>query len=108
MRKKLILSILCIVLLCSGCSSEIKEMDNSIYNEINNISNKSMENINKINNETVWFEDTGIVVKTYNERLIHIVRDDLGWLYYMQNDSFMIPVTDEDGNKTKDITIFEK
>ena len=109
MRKKLILSLLCIVLLlCSGCSSETKRVKDSIYNELNNLSNKSVENINKISNSEVWFEDTGVVVKTYNERLIHIVRDNLGWLYYMQTDSFMIPVTDEEGNKTKDITIFEK
>ena len=108
MKKKLILLILCIVLLCSGCSIETKWVEDSIYNELNNLSNKPIENIDKISNSEVWFEDTGVVVKTYNERLIHIVRDNLGWLYYMQTDSFIIPVTDKDGNKTKDITIFEQ
>lgn len=55
-----------------------------------------------------WFEDTGILVRDDYDRLYHIVTDKNGWLYYSPSvDGVTCPVLDENGNPTKDISIFE-
>lgn len=55
-----------------------------------------------------WFEDTGIDVKNFQDRLYNIVRDGNGWLYYCSDvEGTLIPVVNELGLPTKDITIFE-
>lgn len=55
-----------------------------------------------------WFEDTGILIRDDYDRLYHIVADKNGWLYYSPSvDGVTCPVLGEDGNPTKDISIFE-
>lgn len=55
-----------------------------------------------------WFEDTGINVKTFQNRLYHIVRDGNGYLYYMSDiENNLIPVVNELGLPTKDTAVFE-
>lgn len=65
--------------------------------------------IGKEDGATLWFEDTGIVVKDSYDKVYHILKDKNGWLYYnCQGDSAILEkVLDENGNITKDTSIFE-
>lgn len=55
-----------------------------------------------------WFEDTGIDVKNFQNRLYNIVRDRNGWLYYCSDiEGTLTPVVNELGLPTKDIAVFE-
>lgn len=54
-----------------------------------------------------WFEDTGIDVKNFQNRLYNIVKDGNGWLYYCSDiEGTLIPVVNEFGLPTKDIAVF--
>lgn len=63
----------------------------------------------KVEDAQLWFEDTGVVVKDPVDRVYHIVKDKNGYLYYCcQGESAVLEkVLDENGNSTKDISIFE-
>ena len=69
----------------------------------------TMGDINKEDDAKLWFEDTGIIVKDSSNRIYHILKDRNGWLYYnCQGESAVLEkVLDENGNSTKDTSIFE-
>lgn len=69
----------------------------------------SISDMSKESEAKIWFEDTGIVVKNSWDRVYHIVKDGNGYLYYMViGDSASLErVLDENGNSTKDISMFE-
>lgn len=69
----------------------------------------TIDDMGKEYGATLWFEDTGIVVKDSYDKVYHILKDKNGWLYYnCQGDSAILEkVLDENGNSTKDTSIFE-
>lgn len=69
----------------------------------------SVDNMSKEDEATLWFEDTGIIVKDSYDKVYHILKDKNGWLYYnCQGESAVLEkVLDENGNSTKDTSIFE-
>lgn len=69
----------------------------------------TIDDMGKEDGATLWFEDTGIVVKDSYDKVYHILKDKNGWLYYnCQGDSAILEkVLDENGNSTKDTSIFE-
>lgn len=70
--------------------------------------NNTTADLSKVDDAQLWFEDTGIMVKDSEGRIYHIVKDKNGYLYYSKGSSaFLEKVIDENGNSTKDISIFE-
>lgn len=58
----------------------------------------------------VWFTLTGIVVESFDGTKYDILKDRNGWLYYSHMGKFyreLEPVIDSDGNRTKDLSLFD-
>lgn len=70
--------------------------------------NNTTADMSKAADAQLWFEDTGIMVKDSEGRIYHIVKDKNGYLYYSKGSNAVLEkVLDENGNSTKDISIFE-
>lgn len=55
-----------------------------------------------------WFEDTGIDVKNFQNRMYNIVKDQNGFLYYSSDvEGALTPVLNEFGLPTKDVELFD-
>lgn len=63
-----------------------------------------------IDDKIVWFTPTGIVVESFDGTKYDILKDRNGWLYYSHMGKFyreLEPVIDTDGNRTKDLSLFD-
>lgn len=97
MYKIIMTLVLCIVLAgTTGCGNAYNSIPDSIQDGVNSA--------------IQMFNDTGIRVKTPSERIFYVYEDQFGWLYYVASGegNALCPVVDENGNRTKDKSIFDQ